>query len=119
MAIQKVKDLDVYNLSFDAAMKVFKLTTSFPREEKYSLIDQIRRSSRSVSVNISEGFGKRAYPANFKKYLIDSLGSLEETKSWIEFSLACEYIDTETFESLIKLYEEIGAKIYRLHDSWR
>ena len=86
MPIKTFTDLDVYNLSHELAMEVFYLTQKFPPEEKYSLTDQVRRSSRSVAVNIAEGWGKRIYPANFKRHLVDSNGSLEETKSWLLFS---------------------------------
>ena len=119
MPIQKVRDLDIYNMSFNLAMDIYRLTLKFPKEEKYSLTDQIRRSSRSISGNIAEGFGKRHYVANFKRHLIDAMGSLEETKSWLEFSEACEYIDSDLFNSLYEKYELLGAKIYRLHDTWR
>ena len=119
MAIQKVRDLDIYNLSFDLAMEIYRLTLKFPKEEKYSLTDQIRRSSRSISGNIAEGFGMRHYAANFKRHLVDAMGSLEETKSWLEFSEACEYIKTDHFETLYKQYESLGAKIYKLHETWR
>lgn len=118
MPIQKVRDLEIYCLSFNLAMQIFRITLKFPKEEKYSLTDQIRRSSRSISANISEGFGKRHYVAEFKKYLINGMGSLEETKSWLEFSEACEYIDTDLFKSLYRQYEQLGAKLYRLHESW-
>ena len=86
MPIKTFTDLDVYNLSHELAMEVFYLTQKLPPEEKYSLTDQVRRSSRSVAVNIAEGWGKRIYPANFKRHLADSNGSLEETKSWLLFS---------------------------------
>ena len=118
MSIQKVRDLEVYCLSFSLAMQVFRMTLKFPKEEKYSLTDQIRRSSRSISANISEGFGKWHYIAEFKKHLINSMGSLEETKSWLEFAQACEYIDSDLFESLYSQYEKLGSKLYRLHESW-
>ena len=118
MPIRKVRDLDIYNLSFDLAMDIYRLTLKFPKEEKYSLTDQIRRSSRSIAGNIAEGFGKRHYVANFKRHLIDAMGSLEETKSWLEFSEACEYINSEVFDSLYKRYEDLGAKIYKLHETW-
>lgn len=118
MPIQKVRDLEVYRLSFDLAMQIFRITLKFPKDEKYSLTDQIRRSSRSIAANISEGFGKRHYAAEFKKYLINGMGSLEETKSWLEFAEACEYIGADLFKSLYAQYEQLGAKLYRLHESW-
>lgn len=119
MPIKKVRDLAVYNESFDLAMQIFRLTMKFPKEEKYSLTDQVRRSSRSVSANISEGFGKRHYVANFKRHMVDSMGSLEETKSWLEFAEACGYLNKDLYESLYKDYENIGAKLFRLHETWK
>lgn len=119
MAIQKVSDLEVYNLSFSLAMEIFILTKSFPLEEKYSLTDQIRRSSRSVSANISEGFGKRIYPPSFKRHLIDGMGSLKETKTWLQFANACEYIGQDVFDTLYSKCEDVGAKLFRLHEKWQ
>ncbi len=78
--ISLVKDLVVYNLAFDSAMKIFHLTKKFPKEEMYSLTDQIRRSSRSVSINIREGYAKKKHEKVFRNYLIDALGSSEETR---------------------------------------
>ena len=80
MPIKSFQDLEVYQLSHAFAMKIFFLTAHFPTEEKYSLTDQIRRSSRSVAANIAEGWGKRIYINNFKKQLVDANDSLEESK---------------------------------------
>ena len=79
MVIYNCRDLKVYQLSFSSAVKIFEITKKFPREERYSLIDQIRRSSRSVSANIREGFAKRRYKDVFVRHLNDALGSSEET----------------------------------------
>lgn len=83
MPIKTFLDLEIYNLSKQLAKEIFQLTLQFPAEEKYSLTDQIRRLSRSIKANIAEGWGKRIYINNFKRYLVDSNGSLEETKSWL------------------------------------
>ncbi len=80
-------DLEVYRLAFDLAMEVFELTKKFPKEEKYSLTDQIRRSSRSVPINIREGFAKRRYENLFIRHLNDAMGSSEETRGWLDFRL--------------------------------
>jgi four helix bundle protein len=119
MPIKTFTDLDVYNLSHELAMDVFHITRKFPNEEKCSLIDQIRRSSRSVAANVAEGWGKRIYPANFKRHLVDSNGSLEETKSWLFFSKDCNYITKDEFQSLILKTEAIGGKLWKLHDNWK
>jgi len=90
--IRSHRDLDVFNLAYTLAMEVFRLTARFPREERYALTDQMRRSSRSVCGNIVEGFAKRRYEAVFKNALNDSLGESEETKLWLDFALDCNYI---------------------------
>ncbi|MEW7291343.1 four helix bundle protein [Aquimarina sp. 2304DJ70-9] len=105
------KNLLAYKKSFDLAMKIFEITKSFPKEEKYSLTDQIRRSSRSVSANISESYRKRRYPKNFISKLSDSDAENAETQTWLEFSLACGYIDKSIFDQLISQSKEVGSLI--------
>lgn len=83
--IRIVKDLEVYNLAFKLANEIFELTKRFPVEERYSLIDKIRRSSRSAAINIREGYAKRKYKNIFIRHLIDSLGSSDETRGWLDF----------------------------------
>lgn len=118
MPIRKCVDLDVYNLSFSLAMDIFKETKHFPKEEQYSLTDQIRRSSRSVSANIREGFAKRRYNDVFIRHLNDALGSSEETLVWIEFAQQCGYLIKEKYNTLHNQYEKIGAMIYKLMNNW-
>jgi four helix bundle protein len=117
--IKTVFDLDVFKISYQLAMDVFKMTRSFPKEERYSLTDQIVRSSRSISANIAEGWGRRMYENEFKKHLIYATGSLEETKVWLCFSRDCGYITTGTFTTIEKRQDELGAKIYKLHENWK
>ncbi|WP_299219747.1 four helix bundle protein [uncultured Aquimarina sp.] len=105
------KNLLAYKKSFDLAMKIFEITKNFPKEEKYSLIDQIRRSSRSVTANISESYRKRKYPKHFISKLTDSDSENAETQTWLEFSLACKYIDQKTFDQLTSLSLEVGNLI--------
>jgi four helix bundle protein len=119
VAIKSFRDLEVYQLAHKAAMAIFKISKNFPSEEKYSLTDQIRRSSRSVAVNIAEGWGKRIYENNFKRHLVDSQGSLEETKAWLLFATDCSYINEKEFTLHWTMYEELGSKIFNLHDKWR
>ena len=109
--IKHFRDLDVYQLAFGAAMKIFQTTKSFPAEERYSLIDQIRRSSRSVCSNLSEGWRKRKYLAVFKNKIMDAMQEASETQCWLEFSLACEYIPQETFNTFDNEYERIIAML--------
>ncbi|MGC1516069.1 MAG: four helix bundle protein [Maribacter sp.] len=105
------QDLLGYKKSFALAMNIFKVSKSFPQEERYSLTDQIRRSSRSVSANIAEAYRKRRYPKHFISKLTDSDAENSETQTWLAFSLECEYIGKETFEKFIKESEEVGKLI--------
>ena len=118
MAIQKCKDLEVYNLSFDLAMEIFREAKKFPKEEVYSLTDQIRRSSRSVPANIREGFAKRRYPEVFIRHLNDALGSSEETIAWLDFAHQCGYLAKEKHKFLSAQYEKVGAMLYGLMNNW-
>jgi four helix bundle protein len=105
------KELLAYQKSFQLAMAIFKISKSFPQEEKYSLTDQIRRSSRSVAANIAEAYRKRRYPNHFISKLTDSDAENSETNVWLNFSLECEYINLETFNDLNNQTIEIGRLI--------
>lgn len=109
--IGSVRDLDVYKLAFDAAMEIFELSKKFPKEETYSLTDQIRRSSRSVCANLAEGWRKRKYEAVFINKLTDSESEAAETQTWLEFALACKYIDKDVFAKFDDKYEHIFAML--------
>ena len=109
--IRNHKDLKVYNLAFDAAMEIFELSKSFPTKEKYSLTDQIRRSSRSVATNIVEAYRKRRYPKAFVSKLSDSEGEAAETQVWLDFSLKCKYITDKDHQTLYQKYDWIIGKI--------
>ena len=119
MGIKSAKDLKVYNVAFELAMEIFELTLNFPKEEQYSLTDQIRRSSRSVAINIREGFAKRRYENVFVRHLNDSIGSSEETRGWLDFSFRCRYIGDDTHDRLDQSYDEIKAMLYTLMNSWK
>lgn len=119
MAIQKCKDLDVYNESFDLAMDIFDETKKFPKEELYSLANQVRRSSRSIPANVREGFAKRKYPDVFARHLNDALGSSEETLAWLDFAHKCGYITKDSHSSFTIRYEKIGRMLYKLMQNWR
>ena len=112
--IKTHRDLKVFQLSFEAGMEIFKITKSFPKEEKYSLTDQVRKSSRSVSGNIAEAFRKRKYPKHFVSKLSDSEGEAAETQVWLDYSLECNYIDTETFAKLNDKYDHIIAMLVNM-----
>jgi four helix bundle protein len=117
--IKTVFDLDVFQLSYDFAMKIFHNSRNFPKEERYSLTDQVVRSSRSIAANIAEGWGKRVYECEFKKQLIYAMGSLEETKVWLLFVKDCGYLSLESYDDFCARYEIIGAKIYKLFANWK
>jgi len=112
--IRSVKDLVVYKKAFEAAMDIFELSKAFPKEEKYSLTDQIRRSSRSVCTNIAEAWRKRRYKAVFVNKLSDSGQEAAETQTWLEFSLACRYIDNKIYCDLYEEYEQIFAMLHAM-----
>ena len=108
------KDLIVYQHAFKLAMDIFTESKNFPKEERYSLTDQIRRSSRSVCINLSEGYAKRRYPAHFVSKLTDSDMELGETGNWLDFALACEYISNSQYEILIQRKDEIGKMLGKM-----
>ncbi len=102
------RDLIVYKKAFQLAMEIFELTKKFPSEERYSLIDQIRRSSRSVCICLAEGYRKRRYVAHFVAKTTDSDMENTETQGWLDFSLACAYINEDVYKDKIAKSEEIG-----------
>lgn len=117
--IKSVKDLKVYNAAYEFAMEIFKITKNFPKEEVYSLTNQIRRSSRSVAINIREGFAKKRYEQLFIRHLNDALGSSEETRGWLDFSLDCGYMSKKDHKILDKEYDGINAMLYSLIKRWQ
>ena len=117
--IKSFRDLEVYQEAFQAAMDIFQLTRHFPKDEMYSLTSQVVRSSRSVCANISEGWAKRTHENVFKNHLTHSLGSCAETHTWLDFALACNYLEAEVHASCRKRYNSIGKMLNRLHQSWQ
>ncbi len=112
------QDLKVYQKSFDVAMQIFELSKTFPKEETYSLTDQIRRSSRSVAANISEAWGRRKYEKSFIAKLTDSEGEARESQTWLQFSFACGYINGEQFNNLNNHYNTIiGMLVVMMNQS--
>jgi len=119
--VHDYKELRVYRLAFDSAMKIFELSKSWPKEEKYSLTDQIRRSSRSVCGNIAEAWRKRRYPAHFVSKLSDSDAESAETEVWLRFAVKCNYIQQEDFDKLNDDYDHICrmlAKMMSEPETW-
>ncbi len=114
MKIRSHEELEVYQLAFQAAMEIFELTKSYPVEERYSLTDQIRRSSRSVCANLAEAFRKRKYPKSFVYKLNDCEGEAAETQVWLNFSLQCQYIDNNKHKELKEKYNKILGKLVNM-----
>jgi len=109
--IRHFRDLEVYRRAFDAAMAIFQMTKAFPSDEKFSLVDRIRRSSRSVCANLAEGWRKRRYLAVFKNKITDAMQEASETQCWLEFCLACRYIERDRFNNLDDEYEQLIAML--------
>jgi four helix bundle protein len=107
----RFQDLLAYKKSFSIAMRIFEITKTFPKEETYSLIDQIRRSSRIVPATIAEAYRKRIYPKHFYSKLTDSDGENSETQVWLEFALSCKYISETIYQEFILESMEIGKLI--------
>jgi len=112
--IAGVRDLQVYGLAFEAAMEIFEISKFFPPEEKYSLTDQVRRSSRSICANLAESWRKRRYKAVFINKLSDASQEAAETQTWLNFALACKYIDKKTFKGLDDKFEHIFAMLFTM-----
>jgi four helix bundle protein len=114
-------DLEVFQLAFQAAMRVFELSQRFPREERYSLTDQIRRASRSVCTQIAEGWQRRRYGAVFVNKMSEAEGEAAETQAWIQFSVECEYMDRAEGRELYETYNSIIGKLIGMithSESW-
>ena len=117
--IKSVRDLNVYQLAYRLAMEIFEITKRFPKEETYSLTGQMRKSSRSVAINIREGYAKRRYKQVFIRHLNDSLGSSEETRGWLDFARDCRYITEDEYKKLDDRYDEVNAMLYSLTNNWK
>jgi four helix bundle protein len=102
------RDLKVYQAAYQLAMQIFRESRSFPKEERYSLTDQIRRSSRSVATNIAEGYRKRQYPNMFASKLADADSEATETQVWLDFSRDCGYLSPERCGEFVRGYEDVG-----------
>jgi four helix bundle protein len=108
MAAISVKETKVYRLAFQLAIDIYEISKTFPREETYSLTDQIRRSSRSVCICLLEAYRKKKYPAHFVSKVTDSDMENSETSGWLDFALACKYIEEIKHKELVTKNEEIG-----------
>ncbi len=111
---KKSQRLKSVSNGFDAAMQIFELSKKFPVEERYSLTDQIRRSSRSVCANLAEAWRKRRYEAAFVAKLIDSEAEAAETQTWIEFAVKCNYMDVEVGRELYGTYNQVIGSLVNM-----
>lgn len=111
------KDLLLYKKSFSLAMEIYLVTKKFPKEETFSLTDQIRRSSRSANICTIEAYRKRRFPNHFVSKLTDVDMENSETQGWLEFSLACDYISKEVYDKLYSLSDEVGRIVQYMIDN--
>jgi len=121
MAIREVRDLHVYGEAFACAMELFEHSKRWPKEERYALTDQVRRSSRSVCANLSEAWAKRAYPKHFASKVTDAHSEAEETLTWIRFAERCGYVASGEAEHLAARYRQLNAGLVRMvetRDRW-
>lgn len=109
--VKSYRDLDVYKLSRQLSREIFEITKMFPKEEMYSLTDQVRRSSRSVGAQIAEAWAKRKYVKHFVSKLTDADGEQQESQHWIETALDCSYITKEIADNLLTLYSSVGKML--------
>jgi len=112
--VKHFRELRVYREAFDSAMRIFECSKKWPKEERYSLPDQIRRSSRSVCEQIAEAWRKRRYIAHFRSKLTDADSEAAETQSWLEFALRCGYITQEVFDELDAVYEKVSGGLVNM-----
>ena len=104
-------DLMVYQKAFEQAMRIFEITKRLPKEEQYSLTDQMRRASRSVCTNIGEAYRKRRYPAHFVSKLTDADAEATETMIWLDFSLSCGYLQVQDHTEISAEYDQVGKML--------
>ena len=112
--IQSHDELDVYKIAFESAMRIYEISKRFPKEETYSLTDQIRRSSRSVCANIAEGWRKRRYEAAFVSKLTDAEAEAAETQTWLDFASECDYLSEDVKQELWQNYDHVIGKLVNM-----
>lgn len=117
MGSKGYEDLKVYQVSYRLAMEIFEISNAFPKEEKYSLTDQIRRASRSVSVNIASAYRRRKYPRHFSSKITDANEECTETQVWLDFSRDCKYLSIEARNKLFSEYEAVGRMLGSMADN--
>ncbi|MBW4652134.1 MAG: four helix bundle protein [Kaiparowitsia implicata GSE-PSE-MK54-09C] len=112
--VKGYRDLEVYQAAFEAAMEIFEVSKTFPVEERYSLTDQMRRSSRSVCANLGEAWRKRRYEAAFIAKISDCQAEATETQIWLEFAVKCQYLDPETGRKLYRNYDQVLGQLVNI-----
>jgi len=110
------RDLKIYQLAYKLSMEIFEITKTFPREEKFSLTDQIRRSSRSIPANLAEAWKKRKYEKMFVSKVIDAAGEAGETEVWLDVSKDSGYLSNETYRNLFNRYDEVNRMLFGMID---
>lgn len=110
------RDLKVYQMSYQLALDIHEITKEYPKEERYSLTDQTRRSSRSVPGNLAEAWKKRRYEKAFIAKVIDAAGEAGETEVWLDFSMDFRYLDTAKHDGLMERYDEVNRMLYGMID---
>src|SRR6266404_14212 len=113
-AIRSFRDLDVYRMGNEQAQVIFRETKTFPREEMYSLTDQIRRSSRAVNAMVAEAWARRRYPAAFINKIDEALGEAMETQAWLDHTVDCGYMDRSQHRAMDEAWQKIGAMLNRM-----
>ena len=116
--VKTYRDLVAYQEAYSLVMDVFRVTSKYPKDERFSLVDQMRRASRSIVLNIAEGWAKRKYENVFKRHMIDSVGSCEEMKVCFDISLDCGYVEKDEWSNYYKRYNEVGLMLDSLVDRW-
>ena len=117
MELRGFRDLIVFQKAYKLALDICKTSACFPKEEKYSLTDQINRSSRSIPANIAESWAKRLYPKSFVNKITDALGEELETEVWLDMSKDLHFIDSETHNQLISKYDEVRKMLISMLNS--
>ena len=117
--IQSFRDLEVYRLSYEAAVSVYRMTKSLPREELYGLISQIKRAATSIPLNIAEGYGKRENANEFKRFLLMAIGSCDEMKVLMDMCKDLGFIEESTHQKYEQVYDRVGRMLMGLRKSWR
>ena len=118
MTLRRYNDLEVYQEALELAVTLHQRLSEFPRAEQDRIVDQLRRSSASIGANIAEGWGRKASTAEFKRYLRISLGEIQETKYWLEFSSRLGLLSEDEGRRWWKAYDELGARTWRLIQEW-